>query len=199
MPIRNEMHVTIFNGSLKVYNSRLLETEIFQAHTKGMLKGQLPRPLARFVARAEYNLTELGERIDKHGGSLDIELVCTVNDVVFEGATDALFGAELCSFPGSKLDRDQLRQVFIDLDTALPLLVGGLAAGLLPQRLISLWPKLAKGVAARSTLTAHFKSWVQAGTPGLDEEGSVRNLVESGERVEIGDEELAKVLLSAFW
>ena len=198
MPIRNQINATVFDNSLKVYQSRVLEKEIFPAHTKGLVRGQLPQPLARFVASIEQKIVALGERVDKEGGNVKIELVDVINEMVFDGATDALFGPELCSFAESTLDRQQLRHTFIAFDSAFPLLVAGLAAGLLPRRIISLWPRLAKGVAAREGLVSHFSSWIKAGMPGL-EEGAIRGVVEAGQRTEIGEVELGKVLLSAFW
>lgn len=197
-PIRNDMNYTVFNCSVDVFNSRIIEKSIFPAHARGLARGQLPIPTERFVNSVESSVFALGEQVDKAGGTLEVELVDVLNRIMFEGATDALFGLELCSPSFSQLTRSQLRETFVEFDTAFPLLATGLAAGMLPSRVVAMWPRLAKGVKARRVLIEHFAGWAKAGLPGL-EEGVTKEIVDLAAKAGVGQEEIGKILLGSFW
>lgn len=192
------MNYTVFNTSPAIFSSRFIEERVFPAHAKGLARGQLATPLERFITSIEGRIAALGDKVEKTGESAEIELVDVVNEMVFEGASDALFGTELCSSSHSDLTRAQLREAFIDFDASFPLLASGLAAGLLPAPLHRFWPKLDRGVKARSVLTKHFAKWARAGLPGL-EEGVTKDIVEIGMNAQVGDEEMGKILLGSFW
>jgi hypothetical protein len=82
-------HLT-FRTSKEITQSPIMLQQMFPTHARGMATVRLDPPIHRFVNVVEARITELGNRIDAAGGTLEIELLLWVVDTIFDGMYEYL-------------------------------------------------------------------------------------------------------------
>lgn len=192
--IRREMQGDVFGSSKGVWkNEALLDGEVFPLHSRGMVKGKMEAPLARFVAAIEERVDVLGDEVDDAaGGELELSLVDWVKTTVHGASIPTLFGPSFASH--ANLSPPQLQATLEAFDAAFPLL----ASGLVPAFLHPLIPPIAKGLRARDELSKAIATWILDDLPGL-EEGVVRDMTAACLDAGHPASEAAKLVIGNIW
>lgn len=183
----------VFGSSEGVWkNEALLDGKVFPLHSRGMVKGKMEAPLARFVAAVEERVQVLAQEVDRAGGELEISLVDWVKTTMHGASIPSLFGPSFATH--ANLSPPQLQATLEAFDAAFPLL----ASGLVPTFLHPLIPPIAKGLRARNELSEAITTWISDDMPGLDE-GVVRDMTVASLDAGHPASEAAKLVIGNIW
>ncbi|KAK4046122.1 hypothetical protein OIO90_006629 [Microbotryomycetes sp. JL221] len=196
-PIRIAMQHAVFGSQPYIGQSGVLETKLFAAHSRGLSKLRLEQPVNRFNSNVEQSIDQILSSQFKNSSPVQIDLINLVTNMLYQGATPALFGNNLLEFETHDQENEpipssnELQTHFWNFDNAFPLLTAQVPL----QRWI---PTTRQGIKGRQNFVEHVSKWIQHDLPGLNE-GVVRDMVDIGNQHEWQTIETAKLVLGTYW
>ncbi|SCV72527.1 BQ2448_4064 [Microbotryum intermedium] len=206
-PIRMSMQCSVFGGSTPIFrDTTLWHGILFPAHGRGLSKIRLEEPIATFVSYLRDELDHLGQRIDAMGSAadtsserLEMDLVAWIRETMFDCGLAAVYGPQLLDFESSSKygisSLEEFRRCFDDFDYAFPLVAGEV----LPLPALKMFPFIRKGLKARDRLRQFIAAWVRDGTPGLQEGGLVKDMVDYSRANGLTDLDIGTTLNGTLW
>lgn len=169
-PVRKEFSNTVFG--LDTWREDHLQDVLFPMHARVLVpKNRVPAPMERYYLEL---IRCIG--LDKTKLETKSEIRCNLIDwafdLMFSSSVHALFGPKFQDF----ISMDSMKRHFITLDSAFPILAGGL----IPQFIQPYFAPggISEAIDSRRYLSTIIGKWSKAGCVGLGDDDTVKLIVD---------------------